>query len=106
MDVSWRADLAADEHDFLWSESQLVELVVWREPECADPQSDLSTDTGLRTGGYRVEVGWSEVCVSSLSPSPSSPPIPPHHHHHHLTAPRLLYPHLFQLSRINNEDVS
>lgn len=46
VDVSWRAEPTADEHDFLWSESLLVELLVLRKRAYADPRSELSAGAG------------------------------------------------------------
>lgn len=51
VDVSWRAEPTADEHDFLWSESLLVELLVLRKRAYADPRSELSAGAGRRGCG-------------------------------------------------------
>lgn len=51
VDVSWRSGLTADEHDFLWCESQLVLVLLSRESRRADSRSDLTAGTGLGDTG-------------------------------------------------------
>ena len=87
LDVSWRADLAVDEHDFLWSESQLVKLVVRRELIRGQirrwaPGTERE-DSEVRWAGLRS--------AFALSPSPSMPESTTTT----TELPLLLQPHLF-----------